>query len=437
MVPPLRLRSPHDREIGRLALPALGALATEPLYLLADTVLIGHLGERPLAALALAGIVLTVAVSLCNFLAYGTTAQVARRHGAGRTDEVAALGVQALWLALAIGLALMLACLVFADPLVALLGGEGETAQDAADFLRIASLGVPFVLVSLAGQGWLRGIGNLTSPFRIVALSNLANVVLSALLVYPLGVGFLGSAIGTAVAQVAMGVAFWRPLWKAGAGGSRAPDRATIAGLARMGGHLLVRTGSLLAAFTFCSAVAARIGDAALGAHQIAFQLFVFLALILDALAIAGQVIVGRALGAGDALLARAAATRMLVLSLAFGCLVGALLLAGHDLIPRAFTGDDDVLARAADLWPLFVLIQPLGGLVFALDGILIGAGDSRYLAFSMVAAALCCAPLALAALELDWGIEGVWWALLALMIARLVTLGLRFRGERWVVVGA
>jgi Na+-driven multidrug efflux pump len=184
--------------------------------------------------------------------------------------------------------------------------------------------------------------------------------------------------------------------------------------------------------------VLARVGEASLGAHQVAFGLFTFLALVLDAVAIAAQVLVGRALGAGDVAAARAAGLRVVAWSLAFGCLFALALLALGGLLPRAFTDDPAVLERASAMWPLFALMQPLAAIVFALDGILIGAGDTRYLAASMVLAGpLTYVPIVLVALAEGWGIVGVWWGMLALMGVRLATLGLRFAGRRWAVAGA
>jgi putative MATE family efflux protein len=389
----------HDREIVRLALPALGALAAEPLYVLTDTAIVGHLGTRELAALALAATVLTAVVSLCNFLAYGTTAQVARLHG----------------------------------------GGTGEPAALAERYLRLSALGLPAALVALSGQGYLRGVDRLAVPLVVLVVANLVNVVLELVLVYGLDLGLDGSALGTVLAQAGMGAAFVVLLLRAGGPGvSRRPRVADLRSLLHLGRDLLVRTGSLLAAFTLAGAVLARTSAEALAAHQIAFQLFVFLALVLDSIAIAGQVIVGRALGAGDAGGAVAAARRMLGWSLGVGCLFGVLLLAGTSLLPRGFTSDPEVLHQARDLWPLFALTLPSGAVVFALDGILIGAGDTRYIAKAMAFSALVCfAPVVLAALAWDWGVVGVWSALNVLMLARLATMAARFRGRRWAVVGA
>ncbi|MCW2957847.1 MAG: family efflux transporter [Solirubrobacterales bacterium] len=429
----------HDREILRLAVPALGALAAEPLYVLTDTAIVGHLGTTELAALALAATVLTAVVSLCNFLAYGTTAQVARLHGAGQSARAGELAAQALWLSLAIGVLLAMLVAAFAHPIMLLVGGTGEPAALAERYLRLSALGLPSALVALAGQGYLRGVDRLRVPLVILVVANLVNVVLELVLVYGLDLGLDGSALGTVVAQTGMGAAFVVLLLRAGgAEVGRRPRWADIRSLLRLGGDLLVRTGSLLAAFTLAGAVLARTGTAALAAHQIAFQLFVFLALVLDSIAIAGQVIVGRALGADDAGGAVQAARRMIGWSLVVGCVFGAVLLAGTSVLPRGFTGDPDVLGQARDLWPLFALMLPAGAVVFALDGILIGAGDTRYIAKAMAFSALACfAPVVLAALAFDWGVVGVWAALNVLMLARLATMAVRFRGRRWAVVGA
>jgi putative MATE family efflux protein len=432
-----RARSPHDREILTLALPALGALAAEPLYILVDTAIVGHLGTAPLAALAIAATLLTGAFTLFNFLTYGTTAQVARYHGAG--DEVTAgtLGAQALWLATGLGILLLLLAEVFARPAVELIGGTGRTADLAVLYMRIAAGGLPFAMIALAGQGYLRGVSNLRTPFVIVVVANLANVVLEVVFVYGFGWGIKGSAWGTAIAQAGMGAAFAVMLLRAPAK-TRRPRPDLMRPLMRIGGEIFVRTTALYASFLVASAVLARIGTASLAAHQIAFQLWTFLALVLDAVAIAAQVLVARMLGAGDAEHAYEAAWRVIGWSFAVGAIVGGVMLALIGVLPHAFTDDPAVLDRARAVWPLFALMQPLAGIAFALDGILIGAGDTRFLMWSMLASALCVyVPIALAALHFHWGIVGVWWGLLALIAARVATTGARFMGRRWAVVGA
>jgi len=432
-------RSPLDAEILRLAAPALGALAAEPLYLLVDTAIVGHLGTEQLAALALASTILSTLTGLCIFLTYGTTAQVARLHGAGRERDAGRLAAQALWLALAIGVAIALLCVLLAGPLIAMLGGSGETARLAERYLRISALGLPMALIALAGQGHLRGVGDLRTPLVIVAVAQACNAVLDVLFVYGFGWGLDGSAIGTVIAQAGMGAAFVLTLLRAGGPGvDRRPALDLMRPLMRISWELFVRSAALLAAFMTASAVLARVGESSLAAHQVAFGLFIFIALVLDALAIAAQVLVGRALGAGDVGAAVAASRRVIVWSFGFGCLIGLALLALHDLLPRAFTVDTAVLDRAAVLWPLFVVMQPAAGIVFALDGILIGAGDTRFLAIAMlVAGPLTYVPIALLALAEDWGIRGVWIGLLGLMFVRLAALAARFRSRRWAVAGA
>ena len=432
----MRLRSPHDREIFRLALPALGALAAEPLYVLVDTAIVGHLGRPQIAALGLAGTVLTGAFTIFNFLTYGTTAVVARASGAGQEERAGRLAAQALWMSLAIGAVLLIVGEAVAEPLLRGLGGHGRSGHFALVYFRIGALGLPAALVALAGQGYLRGVSNLRRPLEIVVAANVANVVLELVFVYVFHWGIAGSAAGTAIAQAGMAVAFVVELLRPRAE-SRRPSLREMAPMIRVGRQIFVRTTALNAAFLVAASVLARIGDAQLGAHQIAMQLFFFLALLLDAVAIAGQVIVGRMLGAGDAAGAHEAAVRMIAWSVVVGALFAAVLLPLANLVPRAFSDDHAVLHQARLVWPLLALMQPLAGAAFALDGILIGASDTSYLMWSMLAAAgLVFIPISVLSLVEDWGIVGVWSGLVALIVARIALLGVRFVGRRWAVVG-
>jgi MATE family, multidrug efflux pump len=430
-----RLRSPYDREIVRLALPALGALAAEPLYILVDTAIVGHLGRPQLAALGLAGTVLAGAFTIFNFLTYGTTAVVARASGAGQPERAARLAAQALWVSLAIGLVLLVTCEVLAEPLLRALGASGESGDHALTYFRIAAIGLPAALVALAGQGYLRGVSNLRRPLEIVVAANVVNVVLEVLFVYGFGWGIAGSAAGTAIAQLGMGVAFVVELLRPHADSKR-PSLDAMRPMVRVGRQIFVRTTALYASFLVAASVCARMGDPELGAHQIALQLFFFIALVLDSVAIAGQVIVGRMLGASNIPGARASALRMIGWSVTLGTAFAVVLLPLAHVLPRAFTSDPLVLHEAAELWPYFALMQPLAGAVFALDGILIGASDTSYLMWSMLAASALFIVLASMALALDWGIVGVWIALDVLIAARFALLWVRFRGRRWAVVG-
>jgi putative MATE family efflux protein len=428
-----RLRSPHDREILRLAAPAFGALAAGPLYVLVDTAIVGHLGTEQLAALALAGTIVSTITQLSDFLSYTTTAQVARLHGAGRESEAGGVAAQALWLSLGTGLGIAALLAALSGPVAAALNGhDAEVGHLTARYVALSSIGLPGMLVALAGEGFLRGMSNLRAPLRILVACNAANVVLELVLVYGLHLGLDGSALGTVVAQLGMGVLFARHMLATPAD-DRRPSPRRMRPLVRMGAHLTVRSAALLGAFLLASALAARIGTASLGAHQIAFELFIFLALVLDAIAIAGQIIVARMLGAGDGGGAREAAWRMIAWALVAGVVFGVVLLAGTDLIPRAFSDDHRVWERAASAWPLFAAMQPAAAVVFALDGILIGAGDARYLAGAMVLSLAAFVPVALVAATL----AELWLALDVLMFARLLTLAVRFARGRWMVLGA
>jgi putative MATE family efflux protein len=431
----VRLRSPYDGDIFRLALPALGALAAEPLYVLIDTAIVGHLGRPQLAALGLAGAVLSGAFTIFNFLTYGTTAVVARAAGAGQQERAARLAVQALWVSLGIGVALVVVLEAAAGPLLHGLGAHARSGDLALLYFRIGALGMPAALLALAGQGYLRGVSNLRRPLEIVVAANVLNVALELVFVYVFHWGVAGSAAGTAVAQAGMGVAFAVELLRPHAESKR-PSFREMKPMMRVGRQIFVRTAALYASFLVAASVCARMGDAQLGAHQIALQLFFFLALVLDAVAIAGQVIVARMLGGGDAEGAHAAARRMIAWSVVVGTAFALTLGALAHVLPRAFSSDHAVLHQAALLWPFFALMQPLGGAVFALDGILIGASDTRYLMWSMLAASALFIALAATAYELGWGVVGVWVALDVLIGARLALLGVRFAGRRWAVVG-
>ena len=431
----MRLRSAYDREILRLAVPALSALAAEPLYILVDTAIVGHLGREQLAALGAAATALSILATF-NFLQYGTTAQVARAVGAGEDEIAGRLGAQALWLSLATGVVLAALIAVLARPIVELVGVEGQTADYAVTYLRIVSLGVPSFFVALGGQGFLRGLSELTWPLVLIVAGNALNVVLEVLFVYVLDWGIEGSAWGTAIAQSCMGIGFvWLVVRRVGRG-RLAPVLELARRLLAIGKFLVARTTALISAFLLAGLVVARFGDAELGAYQISFQLWIFLALVLDAIAIAGQIIVGRELGAGRSERAYDASVRMIVLSVAAGTVFAAVLLVLSDRLPRVFTDDAEVLAQCALLWPIFALMQPLNGAVFALDGILIGASDGPYIAASMIVALLASALVLAATHEADWGVRGVWAALAVLIAVRLATMGARFLRRRWLVTG-
>jgi putative MATE family efflux protein len=436
--PPLR-RHPADREILRLAIPALGALAAEPLYILTDTAVVGHLGTPQLGGLAVAGTVLTTAFSLFNFLSYGTTAAVARAAGAGRSETSARNAVQSLWLALGIGVGLALLGLLGAPLLVGLMGPSATVRPHALLYLRIASLGMVPVMLALVGVGYLRGLQDTVTPLRIALVANAVNLVLEVVAVYGLGMGLAASAWATVIAQVGAAVVFCRHIARhaRAAEVSWRPDPAALRALVVIGRDLFLRTGSLLAALAVATAVASRLGTAPLGAHQIAFQLWSFLALSLDAVAIAAQAMVGRLLGAGDADGARSASRRMVEWGLLAGLALGALVALLRPVLVPLFTDDPAVADLTRQVLWIVALLQPLNAVVFVLDGVLIGAGDLRFLARAMVATFAVFLPAAVLAGTLGGTLPWLWGAVTLLMVARLVGVGWRFAGGAWAVTGA
>ncbi|MFM8305482.1 MAG: MATE family efflux transporter [Actinomycetota bacterium] len=435
-----RLRSPFDREILRLAVPALGALIAEPLYVLADTAIVGHLGTRQLAGLAVAGIVLTAAFALFNFLAYSTTGAVARRLGAGERAGAVAIGVDATWLALGLGVVLAVVGVALAPQVVDLMGASGGARPFAITYLRISAAGAPAYLLSLAGAGFLRGMQDTRTTLVIAVGANAVNLALEVLLVYGLETGIAGSAWGTVIAQITAALAYLVIIrcFARSAGTRLRPDAAGVSQVARIGGPLVVRTGSLLAVSVTVTALAARIDDIAVAAHQIAFQVNLLLALALDALAIAAQALVGRFLGAGEPNRARAASVRMIELGVLAGVVVGLVVAASAPWFPDLFTGDAAVVDLAAQVLLVVAVLQPLGAVVFVLDGVLIGAGDQRYLAAAMVVASFgVFAPLAALVATTGGGLLALWGAIAAWMVARAVGMVGRFVGSRWERTGA
>ncbi len=429
----------HDREILRLAIPAFGALAAEPLYVLADTAIVGHLGTRPLAGLAVAGTLLSVAFGIFNFLAYATTAAVARRIGAGDRTRAAAQGIDGLWLALGLGLALTAVGLAVAPAVVRAMGASARIRPDALTYLRISLLGAPAVLIALAGTGFLRGCQDTRTPLAIQVAANVGNLGLEMLLVFGLHLGIAGSAWGTVVAQLGAAGAYVVIVRRAAHAehASMRPDRAGIRAAAIVGGNLVVRTGALLVAFLVSTSVASRIGDAAVAAHGVAFQIWNLLALSLDAIAIAGQAIVGRSLGAGDRAGTRSAARRMIEWGVIAGLVLGAVVAGASPVLANVFTHDDAVRHEVLPVLWIVAAMQPMNGVVFVLDGVLIGAGESRYLALAMLAATAVFVPAAIAVDAAGGGLVALWGAFTLFMVARLVGMGRRYAGDHWLVTGA
>jgi putative MATE family efflux protein len=429
----------QDREILRLALPALGALVAEPLYLLTDSAVVGTLGTAPLAGLGLAATVLTTAVALCVFLAYGTTAVVARRLGAGDVAGALRFGVDGMWLAVGVGVLLVAAGLLGGPALLDAMGASPAVRPHAVAYLLVSLAGVPAMLLVLAATGVLRGLQDTRTPLVVAVASAAVNAVLSALFVLAFGWGVAGSAVATVVAQVGAAAGYLvvlAPALRAHGVGIR-PDLPGVRRAAMAGGHLLLRTATLRAALVLATLVATRMGDAELAAHHVVFLVWSLLALVLDAVAIAAQALTGRSLGAGDVALTRATTTRMVWWGVAGGVVLALLVLAAAPFLPALFSGDDRVRALMTSALVVAALLQPVAGVVFVLDGVLIGAGDNRYLAVAGLLTLGVFGGAVAAVVLLDGGLAALWWAMGAFMLARLAVLVVRARGDRWLVLGA
>jgi putative MATE family efflux protein len=431
----------EDREILRLAVPAFLALGAEPLFLLADAAIVGHLGTPQLAGLGIAGAVIQTVVGLCVFLAYGTTASVARKLGAGDSRAALAQGIDGLWLSVLIGVPATALGIVATPWLVEAFGAGPSVEDHATAYLRIAFLGTTPLLLMLAATGVLRGLQDTRTPLVAAVAGNLANVVLNLALVYGIGpvpaLGLRGSALGSVLAQLLTAGFLVYVVGRAARGhqASLLPDLPGIRAAARAAVPLVVRTLTLRAALLVTVYAAAGVGgDAELAAHQLAMTIWTFLAFALDAIAIAAQAITGRSLGAGDPGRTRSLTQRMIQWGLVSGIATGIALAALSPVLGSLFTGDDAVHEALLPVLLIAAAAQPVAGVVFVLDGVLIGAGDGAYLAWAGLLTLVAYVPLALVATSLGW----LWVAFaFGFMLGRAVTLVHRARGDRWLVLGA
>ena len=441
------------REILRLAVPAFLALVAEPLFLLADSAIIGHLGTAPLAGLGVASAALLTAANIFVFLAYGTTSIVARQVGAGSERDAVGAGLDGLWLAIAIGVVTGALVATYATPLCALFGASPAALAQAVTYLRVSAVGIPAMLVVLAVTGVLRGLQDTRTPLVASVVGFSANIALNLLLVYGLHLGIAGSALGTVLAQTGMAAALVLVVTRRARRlrASLRPHPGRVLKAALDGVPLLVRTLALRFVLLVTTWVAAGLGDVPLAAYQVSATVWTCLAFALDALAIAGQALTGKALGAGDPAGARSATRTMVSWGVIGGGVLGVLLLATHSVLPLLFTSDPAVQSALASALVVVALAQPICGFVFVLDGVLIGAGDGRWLAWAQVALLALYLPLILtvraSAPSLLAGADStaaqghaltvLWLAFGVFMTLRGLALGWRARGDAWLVTGA
>ena len=443
----------ESREVLRLALPAFLALVAEPLFLLADSAIVGHLGTPHLAGLGVASAILLTAANVFVFLAYGTTATVARHLGAGSRSKAVAAGIDGAWLAIALGSVTGVLVALTAEPLCQSFGASEEAIGYAVTYLRISAIGIPFMLVVLAVTGVLRGLQDTRTPLIASVFGFGLNIVLNFTFVYGLDMGIAGAAWGTVISQflMAAGLVFMllREARRLDTSLRAHPGRVLAA--ARDGIPLLVRTLALRAILLITMWTAASLGDVPLAAHQIAATIWSFLVFALDAIAIAAQALTGKSLGAGDTVATRRSTRLMIRWGIMSGGVAGLVLLLVMRWLPALFTTDPDVRRVLVSALLIVALSQPLSGYVFVIDGVLIGAGDARWLAKAMVVNLVLYLPLIVAVyamgpwlLSTDPPVRGMthamfwlWLAFTGFMAIRAVLLGLRVQTDRWMVTGA
>jgi putative MATE family efflux protein len=425
-----------DRRILAIAVPALGSLLVEPIYVLTDTAVVGRLGTGELGGLAVASTVLNTLVWVFNFLSYGTTVRVAVRRGRGDREGAASDALQGLWLAVGLGVATALVIGLGARWLAEVVGDDAAVVDFGVTYLRIAAVGIPFQLVTVACIGYLYGLPDTRTPFAVLALSTSTNLVVELVLVFGLDLGIAGSAWGTVLAQVLSASVLLavvvRRLRSDGLHRLRVVPRVMWE-VVKVGGHLVQRTGFLLLNLAVATAVAARVGTDALGGHQIAAQMFILLAVGVDMFKIAGQSLVGHALGAGRPADARDVVDHLYRWAFrASGLLFLATLLAAP-LLPHVFTGDPAVRHEATVALVFLAVLQLPGGVTFVLDGVLMGANDFRDLRWQTTIAFAASVPIfAVVWWQPRLGLAGVWTAMVVWVSVRALKNHLRVRGDAW-----
>lgn len=428
-----------DREIFLLAAPTFATLVSEPALLLADSSIVGHLGTAPLAGLGIATNLLGILTGLSIFLAYGTTGTVARRLGAGDRRSALAGGVDGMMLAVLLGAVLCGIMQLLLPTVVGWYHSSAAVSHAAETYLRLALCGLPSLLLIMASTGVLRGLQDTRTPFVVAVSMNVVNIGFNIGLVYGLGLGIAGAATGTLIAQTSSAV-FLSAVVVRGARKEhtliRFHPRGVLAA-ARSGFWLVVRTATLQASITVTTAVAAGIGAVSLATHQVTNSLWTFLTFALDAVAIAAQAVIGRYLGAGDIPMVRRLTRRMIGWGVVSGVVFGVVVAAARPLYDGLFSSDPAVQSLLG--WVLLVVagITPIGGIVFVLDGVLIGAGDGRYLALAGLIAMAAYVPLALVVHFFGAGLVWLWVAYGGFILARMITLVARARGTAWMRTGA
>ena len=406
-----------DRRIIRLAVPALGALAADPLVSLVDTYFVGRLGTDALGALGVNAAVFSLAFITFNVFQYGLTPLVAQAEGSGNRPRSVGLIQQAIRWAAALGVVVGLLLLVIGQPILRLMQASEALIPDALIYLQTRAWAAPAILVVLVGHGAYRGLHDTITPLKVTLGLNVVNLILDPLLIFGFDLGIRGAALATVAAQWIGALWFLALLRRNVLSGPGEAVEGRL--LARVGRDVTIRTFALVGALTVGTAAAARLGDATVAAHQIVSQLFILLALITDALAIAAQAMIGSTVGAGGEGGDVAGINRRLW---SWGLAVGVALGVAVVLLRPAlslFSDDPVVLDQARQaLWVLAAL-QPIGALVFVGDGIYLGAGRFSFLASSTVAAAVAAVAVFAIVVSVNGTLWAVWLGISTMIVVR------------------
>ena len=406
------------RTILGLALPALGVLAANPLYLLLDTAVVGRLGTAQLAALAAGTTIQSTVTTQLTFLSYGTTARSSRLFGAGKRDAAVAEGVQATWVAVLVGLCLATIIWLFAEPIAFALTNDHATAAQAATWMHVAAIAIPLTLIIMAGNGWMRGIQNTRLPFLLTLCGLVPGALILPVLVHRFGL--VGSAVANVIGMGITATLFLVVLIREHKG-SWAPRWVVMRDQLVLGRDLILRSLSFQISFLAAAAVAGRFGVATLAAHQILLQLWNFLTLVLDSMAIAAQTLTGASLGKGRVAEARSVGAQATRFSVGFGVVLATIFALFDAPLKSIFTRDGAVLDALVTPWWLLIAMILVGGVVFALDGVLLGASDAAFLRNLTIVSVLgAFLPLTLLSVTFGWGLTGIWAGHLASVVLRL-----------------
>lgn len=423
-----------DRRVAALAVPAVGALMADPLLGVVDTAVAGRVSTEALGALGLATALLGAGTWVFNFLVFGTTSAVARAVGGDDPDAAGRRIVHAAVVAVGLGLVVAVALFVGAEAVVRLADPVPTLVDPAATYLRVRAVGLPFLLLAMVGHGAFRGVGDTRTPLVVVVVANVVNAALDVVLVVLGTAGIAGIAWATVAAEVLAVVVFAVLLRRLDLrlGGHGLPGRRELAALLRVSRDIVLRTAGLLVGLLLVAAAAARVDVVTAAAHQVLHQVFLLSAFVLDSVAVAGQAIVGGALGRGDGELAGAVARRLLGWGVVTGLVMAGLLAVAGGVLPRVLTDDPAVLAAVGSAWLVAALVQVPGGIAFALDGVLMGAEDWAYLRTWTVAASLAAGLAALAVAAAGGGLAALWWCVVGLMVGRAAALTVRVLRPTW-----